>query len=70
MTKGKIKKVIEEKGYGFIESEDRREIFFHSSGLRGVDFENLKEGDPVEFDVEKDKRGRGLRAVNVRRALV
>jgi cold shock protein len=64
MPKGKIKKVMEGKGYGFIKSEDGREIFFHITGLQGIDFKNLKEGDPVEFDVEKDKRG--SRAVNVR----
>ena len=38
------------------------------SGLKGLDFENLKEGDLVEFDVEKNKRGRGLRTVSVRTA--
>ncbi len=66
MFKGKIKKVIVEKGYGFIRAEDGREIFFHMSGLQGLDIKDLKEGDPVEFDVEKDKRGRGPKAVNVR----
>lgn len=64
MPKGKIKKVMEGKGYGFIKAEDGREIFFHITGLQGLDFKNLKEGDPVEFDVEKDRRG--PRAVNVR----
>jgi CspA family cold shock protein len=64
MPKGKIKKVIEGKGYGFIKSEDGGEIFFHISGLQGLDFKNLKEGDLVEFEVERDKRG--PRAVNVR----
>jgi len=68
MPKGKIKKVIEGKGYGFIKAEDGKEIFFHMSGLQGFDFKDLKEGDPVEFDVEKDKRGRGFRALNIRRA--
>jgi len=38
------------------------------SGLQGIDLRNLKEGDPVEFDLEKDPRGRGPRAVNVKRA--
>jgi len=68
MPKGKIKKVIEGKGYGFIRAEDRREIFFHMSSLQGLAFKDLKEGDPVEFDVEKDKLGRGFKALNVRRA--
>jgi cold shock protein len=68
MPKGKIKKVIEGKGYGFIKADDGREIFFHMSALRGLELKDIKEEDSVEFDVEKDKQGRGLRAVNVRRA--
>jgi CspA family cold shock protein len=68
MYKGKIKRVIEGKSYGFIKAEDGREIFFHMSGLQGIDFKDLKEGDPVEFDVKTDIRGRGPKAVNVRRA--
>ena len=68
MPKGKIRKVMEGKGYGFIKADDGREIFFHMSALKGLDFKDIKEEDSVEFDVEKDQRGRGLRAVNVRRA--
>ncbi len=64
MPKGTIKKVIADKGYGFIYEEDGREIFFHITGLQGIDFKSLKEGDSVEFDVEKDKRG--SRAINIR----
>jgi cold shock protein len=66
MFKGKIKKVIRDKGYGFIQAEDSREIFFHMSVLRGLDFQNLKEGDPVEFDVEKDRLSGKPRAINVK----
>jgi len=64
MPTGKIKKVIADKGYGFINAEDGREHFFHITGLQGIDFKNLKEGDSVEFEVGKDKRG--SKAVNVR----
>ena len=66
MPKGKIKKVIRDKGYGFIQAEDGREIFFHRSGLRELDFEHLKEGDPVEFDMDKDRLSGKPRAINVR----
>ena len=38
------------------------------SGLQGVYIKDLKEGDPVEFDVEKGPNGRGPKAVNVKRA--
>ena len=65
MPKGKIKKVIQDRGYGFIQAEDGRELFFHMSSLKGLDFQRLKDGDSVEFDAEKDKQGRSV-AVNVR----
>ena len=68
MSRGKIKKVIKDKHYGFIRTDDGREIFFHMSDLQGVDIKDLKEGDPMEFDVEMDPRGRGPKAVYVRRA--
>ena len=36
MAKGKIREVIEGRGYGFIKAEDGRGIFFHMSGLKGL----------------------------------
>jgi len=63
-VKGKIKKLIRERGFGFISAEDGREVFFHSSALEGVDFGALEEGDSVEFNVERGPKG--PRAVNVR----
>ncbi len=68
MIRGKIRKVIGDRGFGFIAADDGSEIFFHRSSLQGVDIKDLKEGDPVEFDVEKDPNGRRPRAVNVKRA--
>ncbi len=67
MSRGKIKNLIKDKNYGFIRADDGREIFFHMSDLHDVDFKDLKEGDTMEFDVEKDPRGRGPKAVHVRR---
>ena len=62
--KGTIKRVIRERGFGFISAEDGREIFFHRSALEGTDFDTLEEDNSVEFDVEKGPKG--PRAVNVR----
>jgi CspA family cold shock protein len=62
--KGEIKKLIRERGFGFISAEDGREIFFHRSALEEVDFDALDEGNSVEFNVEKGPKG--PRAVNVR----
>ncbi|HYW80977.1 MAG TPA: cold shock domain-containing protein [Thermoguttaceae bacterium] len=62
MPQGTIKKLISEKGFGFIEGE-RGELFFHHSSVDGVSFEDLREGQTVEFT---EGRGpKGPRAENV-----
>jgi len=50
--KGKIKKLIRERGFGFITAENGKEVFFHRSALAGEDFDALEEGTSVEFVVE------------------
>jgi len=62
--KGTVKKVVRERGFGFIHAQDGQEIFFHRSILRQLDFDTLKEGDSVEFEVERGDKG--PRAINVR----
>ncbi len=61
---GTIKRVIRERGFGFIQAADGQEVFFHRSNLQQLDFDGLKEGDKVEFEVERGKKG--PRALNVR----
>ena len=61
---GKIKTLIRGRGYGFIEAEDGREIFFHRSDLIDVEFDSLGEEQQVQFDVEKGTKG--PKAVNVK----
>ncbi|HLE24516.1 MAG TPA: cold shock domain-containing protein [Thermodesulfobacteriota bacterium] len=66
--KGSIKKLVRDRGFGFISAEDGREIFFHTTALQGLTFDSLIEGQSVEFDVEKspkDSRSKGPRAINV-----
>ncbi len=62
--KGKVKRLIQERGFGFITAEDSTEVFFHRSALAGKEFDSLGEGTSVEFDLEKGPKG--PRAVNVR----
>jgi CspA family cold shock protein len=57
MAKGKVKRIIRERGFGFISAEDGREIFFHRNELQNVDFDALMEGDELEFDVTKGQKG-------------
>ena len=59
-----IKKVLRDRGFGFIHADDGREIFFHRSSLQRLNFDTLMEGEKVEFDVEPGEKG--PRAINVR----
>ena len=65
--KGIIKNIIFDKHFGFITPEDgTKDVFFHESGLVGVEFADLKKEDAVSFEVEQSEKG--PRAVNVTRA--
>ncbi len=64
MHVGKIKKLVTERGFGFISDTDGREVFFHQSSLMDVKFTDLSEGQNVEFEVEKSEKG--PRAINVK----
>ena len=62
MSQGTIKKLTD-KGFGFIASE-AGELFFHNSALDGVSFDDLREGQAVEFT--EGEGPKGPRAENVR----
>jgi CspA family cold shock protein len=64
--KGKIKKMVRDRGFGFIRGEDGKEVFFHRSGLNAGDYDGLNEGDFVEYVVQEGPRG--ARAEHVRQA--
>jgi len=55
---------MRDPGYGFISTEDGKDIFFHRTALRDLGFDSLREGQSLEFEVEE--QARGPRAVNVR----
>jgi CspA family cold shock protein len=65
MASGKIKRLMRDRGFGFISAMDGREVFFHRSELQDAEFEDLKEGDNLEFEVTQGKKG--PQAVNVKR---
>ncbi len=67
MTAGTIKKVISDRGFGFIAAEDSKEYFFHRGALDStMDFDRLVGGEHVEFEVEVSPKG--PRAAKVRAA--
>lgn len=57
MATGIIKRLVRERGFGFIGAEDGTEIFFHRSALTDMDIEQLSEGRRVEFEVEHGPGG-------------
>jgi len=64
MAQGTIKKLVTEKGFGFI-SGDQSEFFFHRSAVVEGSFESLRVGQRVEYEVDSD-RGKGPRAKEVK----
>ena len=63
MPQGTIKKLISDKGFGFIEGE-RGDIFFHHSVVQGTTIEALQEGQLVTY--EEGRGPKGPRAENVK----
>jgi len=54
---GTVKKKMD-KGFGFISREgEQKDLFFHSNDLQGVTFDELQEGDTVNFEVVNGDRG-------------
>ena len=64
MPQGKVKKVIAEKGFGFVEAQGG-DLFFHHSELKGVSIEELREGQQVEYTVGQGKKGPCATAVKL-----
>jgi cold shock protein len=57
MAQGTIKRLTD-RGFGFIAQDgEEKDLFFHSSELQGVDFNDLKEGDMVEFEIGESPKG-------------
>lgn len=67
MTTGTIKKLVADRGFGFITAEDGKEYFFHRGGLdTSLEFDRLSGGERVEFEIETSPKG--PRATQVRSA--
>ncbi|MEA2092827.1 MAG: cold shock domain-containing protein [Patescibacteria group bacterium] len=50
-------KTLTERGFGFIEREGEDDIFFHSNDLVDTQFDDLKVGDKVSFEVTQSNKG-------------
>jgi CspA family cold shock protein len=65
MAKGTIRRLITDRGFGFIKTEEETDLFFHRNELQEVDYDSLTEGQQVEFEIEQGRGGRP-QAVRVR----
>lgn len=63
MHKGTVKWFNEKKGFGFLSTDEGKEVFVHFSAIQGDGFKTIAEGDAVSFDIEEGPKG--PRAVNV-----
>ena len=74
MPHGVVKKIVSDRGFGFIAQGEGADLFFHHSSVVDQGFDGLHEGQPVEFDIDNDNGGggrrgdKGPRAVNVKPA--
>lgn len=59
MPEGKVKKVVAEKGFGFIEGPNGTDVFFHHTSVAEQGFDNLTEGQRVRFEVDQNGGGKG-----------
>ena len=66
MAVGKIKKLVQDKGFGFIQTDSGEDVFFHHSIVQDRGFDDLTEGQQVEYTIEQGQssKGKGPRAAS------
>ena len=65
MTQGTVKFFNSEKGYGFISRDQGDDVFVHYSAIQGDGYKSLDEGQRVEFEVGKGRKGDEAQNVRV-----
>lgn len=63
--KGEVTWFNEFKGFGFIRDEEGRDVFVHFSEVDREGFQTLNPGEKVEFELQEDEDGLGLKARSV-----
>jgi cold shock protein len=70
MPEGTVKKLISQRGFGFILPEGAdgtdQELFFHATDVQGGGYEALREGQRIAYDLGRDERRNTPKATNVR----
>jgi CspA family cold shock protein len=57
MPQGKVKRLVADRGFGFIETERGDDLFFHHSEVQGANIEELREGQVVEYELGQGRKG-------------
>ena len=58
VTDGTIKKLVSDRGFGFITAENGKDYFVHRDGLaQSLDFDRLVGGEKVQFEIEESPKG-------------
>lgn len=68
MPIGKVKKLVTDKGFGFIQPDDGPDVFFHHTTVEDHQFDDLTEGQKVEFTLDQNggPKSKGPRAASVK----
>ena len=67
MATGKVKWFNDQKGFGFISSEENRDVFVHHTVIESDGYKTLEDGETVEYEAENGPKG--LKALKVRRSV-
>ena len=68
MPQGTIKKIVLDRGFGFIAGQTE-DVFFHHTSVADNGFDDLKEGQTVDYEIAGDdggRKGKGPRAASVK----
>ena len=63
MTTGTVKWFNNQKGYGFIATDDGNDVFVHHTEIQGDGYKTLDEGQNVEFEIEEGEKGKHAKQV-------
>ena len=65
MPEGQVRWFSEKKGYGFIQQDGGKDLFFHYKAIQEDGFKSLREGQKVRFEIEETSKGLSAKNVQI-----